>query len=160
VLKASTTQKIANDALALSLLISDNLDLDTTVLPMQAFAATELLLFRQEQAAAVVAMEQMLVDYKGHALSDELYFRLARAEQVLGNPQKAASWYQQLVQEHGTDILADDALFAWAVLTEERLVQPEQAAKLYEQLLLQYPDSTFTFEARRRFRKLRGDNIN
>lgn len=160
VLKASTTQKIANDALALSLLISDNLDLDTTVLPMQAFAAAELLLFRQEHAAAVVAMEQMLVDYKGHALSDELYFRLARAEQVLGNPQKAASWYQQLVQEHGTDILADDALFAWAVLTEERLVQPEQAAKLYEQLLLQYPDSTFTFEARRRFRKLRGDNIN
>lgn len=160
VLKGSTTQKIANDALALSLLISDNLDLDTSILPMQAFAAVEMLLFRQEYAAAIVAMEQMLVDFPNHGLSDEVYFRLAQAQQRLGQPAKAAAWYNKLLESFGTDILGDDALFALAVLTEEQLGQAAEAAKLYERLLQQFPDSTFTFEARRRFRKMRGDNLN
>lgn len=160
VLKGSTTQKISNDALALSLLISDNLDLDTTVLPMQAFAAVEMLLFRQEFSAAIVAMEQLLADFPGHGLSDEVYFRLAHAHLRLGQYQQAAAWYKKLVAEFGSDILGDDALFALAVLTEEQLLQTAEAAKLYEQLLQQFPDSTFTFEARRRFRKMRGDKLN
>lgn len=160
VLKGSTTQKIANDALALSLLISDNLDLDTTILPMQAFAAVEMLLFRQEYTAAIGAMEQLLAEFPNHGLSDEVYFRLAQAHQRLGQPAKAAEWYNKLVDAFGTDILGDDALFALAVLTEEQPGQSAEAAKLYERLLQQYPDSTFTFEARRRFRKMRGDNPN
>lgn len=160
VLKGSTTQKIANDALALSLLISDNLDLDTTILPMQAFAAVEMLLFRQEYTAAIGAMEQLLAEFPNHGLSDEVYFRLAQAYQRLGQPAKAAEWYNKLVDAFGTDILGDDALFALAVLTEEQPGQSAEAAKLYERLLQQYPDSTFTFEARRRFRKMRGDNPN
>lgn len=160
VLKGSTTQKIANDALALSLLISDNLDLDTTILPMQAFAAVEMLLFRQEYTAAIGAMEQLLAEFPNHALSDEVYFRLAQAHQRLGQPAKAAEWYNKLVDAFGSDILGDDALFALAVLTEEQPGQSAEAAKLYERLLQQYPDSTFTFEARRRFRKMRGDNPN
>lgn len=160
VLKGSTTQKISNDALALSLLISDNLDLDTTVLPMQAFAAVEMLLFRQEFSAAIKAMEQLLADFPGHGLSDEVYFRLAQAHLRLGQYQQAAAWYKKLVAEFGSDIMGDDALFALAVLTEEQLLQTAEAAKLYEQLLQQFPDSTFTFEARRRFRKMRGDKLN
>jgi tetratricopeptide (TPR) repeat protein len=160
VLKGSTTQKIANDALSLSLLISDNLDLDTTILPMQAFAAVELLLFRQEYTAAIAGMEQLLADFPNHGLGDEVYLRLAQAHQRLGQPAKAAEWYQKLIDTFGTDILGDDALFALAVLTEEQLRQTAEAAKLYERLLQQYPDSTFTFEARRRFRKMRGDNLN
>lgn len=160
VLKGSTTQKIANDALALSLLISDNLDLDTTILPMQAFAAVEMLLFRQEYTAAIGAMEQLLAEFPNHGLSDEVYFRLAQAHQRLGQPAKAAEWYNKLVDAFGSDILGDDALFALAVLTEEQPGQSAEAAKLYERLLQQYPDSTFTFEARRRFRKMRGDNPN
>lgn len=160
VLKGSTTQKISNDALALSLLISDNLDLDTTVLPMQAFAAVEMLLFRQEFSAAIKAMEQLLADFPGHGLSDEVYFRLAHAHLRLGQYQQAAAWYKKLVAEFGSDIMGDDALFALAVLTEEQLLQTAEAAKLYEQLLQQFPDSTFTFEARRRFRKMRGDKLN
>lgn len=160
VLKGSTTQKIANDALSLSLLISDNLDLDTTILPMQAFAAVEMLLFRQEYTAAIAGMEQLLADFPNHGLSDEVYFRLAQAHQRLGQPAKAAEWYNTLLEAFGTDILGDDALFALAVLTEEQLAQAAEAAKLYERLLQQFPDSTFTFEARRRFRKMRGDNLN
>jgi TolA-binding protein len=127
---------------------------------MQAFAAVEMLLFRQEFSAAIKAMEQLLADFPGHGLSDEVYFRLAHAHLRLGQYQQAAAWYKKLVAEFGSDIMGDDALFALAVLTEEQLLQTAEAAKLYEQLLQQFPDSTFTFEARRRFRKMRGDKLN
>ena len=48
VLKASTSKLIANDAMQLSLLITDNLGLDTSVLPMQIFARAELLYFQNK----------------------------------------------------------------------------------------------------------------
>lgn len=160
VLKASTSQRIANDAMALSLLISDNLNLDTSILPMRSFAAAELLAFRQDVAGATQAFEQMLVDFKDHALSDEVYLRLARLQTKQGNYTAARQWYERIIEAYAQDILGDDAHFELAVLLEEKLKDTAEAQRWYEKLLKQYPDSTFTFEARRRYRQLRGDQIN
>lgn len=160
VLKASTSQRIANDAMALSLLISDNLNLDTSILPMRSFAAAELLAFRQDVAGATQAFEQMLVDFKDHALSDEVYLRLARLQTKQGNYTAAQQWYERIIEAYAQDILGDDAHFELAVLLEEKLKDTAEAQRWYEKLLKQYPDSTFTFEARRRYRQLRGDQIN
>lgn len=160
VLKASTSQRIANDAMALSLLISDNLNLDTSILPMRSFAAAELLAFRQDVVGATQAFEQMLVDFKDHALSDEVYLRLARLQTKQGNYTAARQWYERIIEAYAQDILGDDAHFELAVLLEEKLKDTAEAQRWYEKLLKQYPDSTFTFEARRRYRQLRGDQIN
>lgn len=160
VLKASTSQRIANDAMALSLLISDNLNLDTSILPMRAFAAAELLAFRQDTKGARAAFEQMLIEFKGHALSDEIYLRLARLQTKQGNYTQAKAWYEQIIEGYPQDILGDDAHFELAVLLEDKLKDAATAQLWYEKLLKQYPDSTFTFEARRRYRQLRGDQIN
>lgn len=160
VLKASTSQRIANDAMALSLLISDNLNLDTSILPMRSFAAAELLAFRQDVVGATQAFEQMLVDFKDHALSDEVYLRLARLQTKQGNYTAARQWYERIIEAYAKDILGDDAHFELAVLLEEKLKDTAEAQRWYEKLLKQYPDSTFTFEARRRYRQLRGDQIN
>lgn len=160
VLKASTSQRIANDALALSLLITDNLDLDTTVLPMQAFARAELLMFRQEYDSAHEAFEQVTVAYPGHGLTDEIWYRQARMFERQGKYEDAAARYEKILKQFEQDILGDDALFALAVLYAEKLNDRQKAMQLFQDLLIKYPDSTFTFEARRRFRALRGDKIN
>lgn len=160
VLKASTTQRIANDAMSLSLLISDNLNLDTSILPMRAFAAADLLAFRQDLKGATTAFEGMLVEFDGHALTDEIMLRLARLYQKQGDYTAARKYYERIANAYGTDILGDDAHFELALLLEEQLKNPAEASAWYEKLLKQYPDSTFTFEARRRYRKLRGDQIN
>ena len=55
------------------------------------------------------------------------------------------------------DILADDALFGMAELHEEQLGDPDTAQGLYERLLNEYPGSLYVVEARKRFRRLRGD---
>jgi hypothetical protein len=55
------------------------------------------------------------------------------------------------------DILADDALFSWADLLENKLNDKEKAMEIFEKIVLDYSDSIFTTEARKRFRNLRGD---
>ncbi|MDP2188605.1 MAG: tetratricopeptide repeat protein [Sphingobacteriaceae bacterium] len=160
VLKASTSQRISNDALALSLLITDNLDLDTTILPMKAFAGAELLMFRKEYVQAHAAFEELLRAYPGHGLSDEVWFRQAEMYTKQGAYGKAAEKYEAILKDFGQDILGDDALFLLAVLYQEYLQDSPKAMALFQDLLIKYPDSTFTFEARRRYRLLRGDKIN
>lgn len=160
VLKASTTQRTSNDALALSLLITDNLDLDTTIIPMRLFAAADLLKFRQDYAGAHAIFEQLMAEYPGHGLTDEVLMRQAEMDEKTGHYTAAAARYERVLADFGTDIWGDDALFALAVLAEQKFKDRDKAMQLYQDLLVKFPDSTFTFEARKRYRALRGDNLN
>jgi hypothetical protein len=45
-------------------------------------------------------------------------------------------------------------------LYEQQLNNPEQAQLCYEQIILQYKDSIFAAQARKHYRRLRGDAIN
>ena len=67
----------------------------------------------------------------------------------------ASIQYQKLAQDFSFDILADDALYRRAILMEEKLNNEELAQELYEKILLDHPDSIFTVDARKRYRKLR-----
>ena len=73
---------------------------------------------------------------------------------------EAADQLQKLIENYSFDILGDDATFKLAELNEFYLHDLEKAKQLYEQLLTKYPGSLYTVEARKRFRKLRGDAVN
>jgi len=160
VLKASTTQRISNDAIALSLLITENYDTDTVTFPMEMFARGDLWAFCRQYDKALSAYDSLLRQYPGHALTDEVLYREATIYEKTGKMTEAASLYKRIVAEFGGDIYGDDALYALAKLTEDVLKDNQTAMTLYQRLLNDYPDSHFIFEARRRFRSLRGDTIN
>ncbi len=160
VLKASTTQRISNDAIALSLLITENYDLDTTTYPMEMFARADLKAFCRQYITALSGYDSLLQQFPGHALTDEVLFRKGQIHEKLGSFQEAMQWYRVVLAEHGQDLYGDDALFALARLTEERLADKPGAMALFQQLLTDYPDSHYVSEARRRFRSLRGDTLN
>ena len=61
---------------------------------------------------------------------------------------------------YSEDILADDALFMHADIKENQLNLTDEAMQLYEDLITNYPGSLYAVEARKRFRKLRGDFAN
>ena len=65
-----------------------------------------------------------------------------------------------LIVFYPDDILGDDAMFKRAELNENQLRNSVMAMALYSELMLKYPGSIFTIEARKRYRYLRGDNIN
>jgi len=53
ILKGSTSELISNDAIDLSVFITDNSGLDTTLIPMMKFARADLLMFRNQHEAAL-----------------------------------------------------------------------------------------------------------
>lgn len=159
ILKLATSREIANDALDLSLLIIDNTGLDTSGLALKEYAAIDFLVFQHKDQEALTALDQLLANYPGHSLTDEIYFRKAQILQKLGKFEQAAHNLQQLLDLSKSDILSDDALFLLAKLNEENLGQPQKAQELYNQLLVKHPGSVFVAEARKRLRTLRGDNL-
>jgi tetratricopeptide (TPR) repeat protein len=160
VLKASTTQRISNDAIALSLLITENFDLDTVTYTMEQFARADLKQFCRQYEAALAGYDSLLTNYPGHSLTDDVLYRKALIYEQTGNDSLAANLYRKLLEAHGNDLMGDDALFRLARLTELRFNDKTTAMELYQQLLTRYPDSHYIAEARRRFRTLRGDILN
>ncbi|RME94951.1 MAG: hypothetical protein D6772_13855, partial [Bacteroidetes bacterium] len=159
VLKASTSKLIANDALDLSVFIMDNLGLDTTAVALQLYADAELLVFQNKFEAAFTKMDSILMLFPEHSLQDDIYYLKGQLYQKKRDYAKAAEFYQKVYDEFPEDIRADNAVFALAQLYEKQLGDLEKAKSLYEILFIDYSNSTFAVEARKRFRILRGDNI-
>ena len=72
----------------------------------------------------------------------------------------ALSELKRIEEDWSYDILADDALYKRAKIYEEVLMDKKLAMNLYEKILLQYKSSIYVTESRKRFRELRGDNLN
>lgn len=159
VLKASTTKLISNDAIDLSLLITDNFNMDTITTPMMLFAEADLLRYQNRNEEALAKMDSIQSAYPGHALSDEILWVKADIAFKGGDFKSAEGYLQDILSVHFKDILADDALFRLAEINELVFLDLEKAAALYERIILEYPGSLFVIEARKRFRRLRGDNL-
>ncbi|MEQ8243144.1 tetratricopeptide repeat protein, partial [Fulvivirga sp.] len=157
ILKEATTREIANDAMSLSLLIKDNTALDTAEIAMRRYSEIELLLFQNKTEHATAAIDSMIKEYNNHSLTDELIWLKADIETKLGHFEESISLLDIIIDNHGTDILGDDAFFKKADIVDRQLHNKEEAMDLYRTFLTKYPGSVFVAEARKRFRELRGD---
>jgi len=157
VLKASTTTRMANDAMELALTIHDNYDLDTSALPMQGLAMLEQARYRRQLDRAMVLVDSLLDTLLQHPLGDDLWLRKAAVLEQMGRYSEADTAYGSLLSAYADEVLADDALFRRGMLWELRLANKERAMDFYNQLMLKFPDSAYLPEARRKIRRLRGD---
>jgi len=159
VLKASTSELIANDALDLSIFITDNLGLDTTAIPMQMFARSDLKIFQNKTQAALQTLDSINTKFPGHALADDILFAKARINIKEQKFEEAASYLEQMIANFPADLLTDNALFMLGELYENELEDKSKAYNYYETIILDHSGSIFTTEARKRYRKLRGDQL-
>ncbi|WP_017730986.1 tetratricopeptide repeat protein [Nafulsella turpanensis] len=157
VLKEATTREIANDAMALSLLIKTNSALDTSDRAMKQYADAELLLFQNKKEAALQSLDSLLSEFRGHSLTDEVLNLQAKIALELGNYSLAVDKLTQITQNWGQDVLGDDAFYQRARIYEEYLDNKQQAMEYYREFLSLYPGSVYVSDARKRFRTLRGD---
>jgi len=160
VLKASTSKLISNDAIELSLLITDNFNMDTTTVPMEMFARADLLAFQNQYEKARVTLDSIVTDYPNHTLADEIKMLKAKMLYKQGQFEKAKELYQSIIDLHFTDITADDAIFKLAEMNQYIFHDAAKAMELYEKLITDYPGSLYVVEARKRYRELRGDAVN
>ena len=159
VLKSSTSKLIANDAMELSLRITDNLGLDSNSVPLSYFARAELLRFQHRYDESLAVLDSLSEAYPAHSLGDDILYERYRIAYARHRYEEAASHLAKLLELFPLDILVDNALLDLGRLYEDRLNDPEKAKTFYERLLFEQTGSIFVPEARDRFRKLRGDNL-
>src|SRR6056297_246164 len=159
ILKTATSRVISNDAIDRSVFIMEHLNLDTTTKSLDLFSQAELLIFQNEFEKAEKKMDSVTLLFPGHTLEEEILYAKAQIQRKKQNFNAVRELLKQITIEYPEGLKADNALFEWAELEENRFNQPEKAKELYETLFLEYTNSTFAEEARKRYRALRGDSI-
>jgi predicted Zn-dependent protease len=160
ILKASTSELIANDALNLSVLITENSGLDSNIAPLQTFSRADLLIFQNKLADANKALDSITNEYPEHALLDDILMAKASMEVKQHHYKEALAYLEKVYTKYNEDILADDAIYQSAVINEKYLENHEEAKNLFEKIILEFPGSSFVQEARKEYRRLRGDVLN
>jgi tetratricopeptide (TPR) repeat protein len=157
ILKASTSKLISNDAIDMSVFIMDNLGLDSTAHTLASYAETELLIFQNRFAEAQENLTILANLYPEHGLQDDILYLRAQMLMKQRKYAEAALLYEEIFTKYPEEIRADNALYALAGLYEEQLGDTAKAQELYEKIFVDYSGSTFSIEARKRYRILRGD---
>jgi tetratricopeptide (TPR) repeat protein len=159
ILKESTSRLIANDAIQLSTLITDNFGLDSNFQIMGWFSQGDLQLEQHHYEKAFEYYDSVLRAEPGHSLEDEILFRKAKAMQLQGKWDEAIVFLEKIISKFGSDILADDAIFNLAEIFELQKNDKEKALEFYKSIVLNYKGSLFSAEARKRVRLLRGEKL-
>ena len=160
ILKASTSQLIANDALDLKLLISDNKYEDSLQTALKLYAKADLMSFQNKNNEAIVLLDQVLINHKTESIIPQALYLQAQLFEKKKNYLKAEENYSKILINYKEGILVDDASFALANLYLNYLSEPDKAKDLYEDIVFNHADSIFFIEARKRYRALRGDIVN
>lgn len=160
ILKASTSQLIANDALDLKLLISDNKYEDSLQTALKLYAKADLLSFQNRNDEAITLLNRILDEHKAEPIIAQALYKQAQLFQLKSQYDKALVNYEAIIANYRDGVLIDDAYFHLAEIYEKQLNQPDKAKALYEKIIFDHADSIYFVDARKRFRTLRGDAIN
>ncbi|THF48197.1 tetratricopeptide repeat protein [Flavobacterium supellecticarium] len=158
VLKASSSQLIANDALELFLLINDHTTQDSTRVALKKFAKADFLLYQNKTDEALNGFRTLLKEHKGQSVEDETLLKIGRILEEKKEYAEALKVYQEIIEKHAEGIYVDEALFFSAEIYRKDLPDIEKAKALYEKVIFNHQDSIYYVDARNNYRKLRGDN--
>lgn len=158
VLKASTSQLIANDALELSLLIQNNLTADSTGMALKIYASASLFILKNKLLQALSSLDSINLLYPKNELNNDILLTKAKIFIQQNKFYEAALQYQTIINK-GESMYTDDALFLLAQLQEHKLNLPKQSLENYQKILNSYPGSPYISETRERFRALRNDTL-
>ncbi len=159
VLKASTSKLTSNDAFELSLFIGENLNLDTTEVPLKMFARADLYFFQNKDSMAYASLDSIENLFPYHTLVDDILMRKAKINIQNRNYLEASGQLKQIIDEFSFEKFSDDALYMLASLYHHNLANEDKAQELYKQLMTSHPGSIYVVDARKNFRILRGDFI-
>lgn len=159
VLKSSISQLIANDALELKLLISDNIQQDSTHTALKLYAKADLLAYQNNTEESIAVLQQILDHHKGETIEDQALLKQGMLLEKTGDFQRAALNFEKIIAFYPDGILMDDALFHLGVLNLNKRMMPEKAKKLFERIIFEHQDSIYFVQARDMYRGIRGDQL-
>lgn len=158
ILKSATSELISNDAIDLSVLITENVE-DSDLVPLQRFAYAGLLVFQNKDKEAEVLLDSINKAYPKHPLNDDILMARADMARKHHDYDKALGYLKTIYEQYGKDVLGDDAVFKMADIYQHDLHQNDKAKQYYEQLIIDYQGSTFVQIARQRLAELNNGSL-
>lgn len=158
VLKASTSKLIANDAMKLSISITDNIGIDTTKAPLLIFAQADLFSYQNKNNEALHLLDSLEKTFPIHVILDDVLYKRYEIYYKQQNIAKAIEQLEKIVKEYSYDILVDDALYQLALIYDYDLKNEEKAAEYYKKIMFEHQGSIYTVDARKRFREIQQTN--
>lgn len=167
VLKGSTTQLIANDALDLFLRITDNEPVDSIPSGLKQLAKAELLSYQNKNDEALQELSNLFLSKKvftnglipGEVIYDDVLFLQAKLLIKQEKFIEAIDSLEKIIAADNQGFLTDDIYYLMAETNNNHLNDVEKAKEYYQKIIFDHPSSIYLVEARKKFRKLRGDNI-
>ncbi|MBQ8759857.1 MAG: hypothetical protein IJZ06_00345 [Bacteroidales bacterium] len=153
ILKSATSKLIANDAMSLSLLISDNLEYDTIAL--QRLAKADFYMYQKKYELAEKMLDSINIYNPNEVSMPYLLIRKAQIALDRDEYQLADSLYKRVYQGYSDSYIADKALLENAILLEKYLNNKEAAMECYAKLIDEYTASVYVAQARNAYRRLR-----
>ncbi len=160
VLKGSTTQLIANDAADLFLVISDNEPRDSIPSGLNEFSKADLLSFQNRNQEAIALYSELIKNYQGREIEDESLYNQALLFVKENQIENAITNLLKVVAINKEGILVDDAYYQLAEIYRIHRKDQEKASEYYQKIIFEYPSSIYLVDARKKYRELRGDNVN
>ncbi len=157
ILKESTSKIIANDAMNLSVSITENFGIDSNYTAMTWFSSAELLIEQHKYLEAFTLFDSIQLNYPLHSLADDILYRKAKAMEMQGKWAESCMLYEDIIKFYSKDIFADDALFRLGDIYEQILLDKDKALEYYKKLAIDYKGSFYGAETIKRIRILRGD---
>ncbi|MDA7798759.1 tetratricopeptide repeat protein [Flavobacteriaceae bacterium] len=160
ILKGSTTQLIANDAVDLFLVISDNEPKDSIPSGLIDFAKADLLAYQNKNTEAIAIYSAMAQKYQGQNIEDDVLFNQATLYLKENQYENTISNLLKIISISAEGILVDDSYYLLAEVYKNKIKDTEKASEYYQKIIFEKPSSIYLVDARKKYREIRGDIIN
>lgn len=155
ILKSATSKLVANDAMTLSLTISDNLEYDTVGL--RRISKADYYIYRRKYALANQILDSVVAYNPNEVSLPAVFYRKAKIAVNAGDYELADSLYKRVYDGYADSYIADEALVEDALLLENQLNRKEEAMECYSKLFDYYTASVYVAQARKSYRRLRDE---
>lgn len=155
VLKAATSKLVANDAMTLSLTISDNLEYDT--IGLKRLAKADYYIYQRKYGLANQMLDSVVAYNPNEVSLPSAFYRKAKIAFEDGDFVTADSLYKRVYEGYADSYMADEALMEDAMLLERQLDRREEAMECYARLFDYYTASVYVAQARKSYRRLRDE---
>ena len=141
------------------LTITDNEPVDSIPSGLKQYSKAALLAFQNKTQQAIDTLRVINKKFKGQPIEDEALFKQAKLLIKQNNFDAAIINLEKVITLKPEGILIDDAYYELAELYKNHLKNTEKASEYYQKIIFDYSSSIFLVDARKKYRRIRGDKV-
>ena len=114
-------------------------------------------MYQNKNQEALTVFQNIIKDFPGNEIESVTHLRMGQLYEQLGDFNLALSQYQTIIDQFSDGIYIDEAYYFSANIYNLQVKDEAKAKANYEQIIFHHEDSIYFTDARKKYRKLRGD---